>query len=157
MVRTLTIHQVARATDMTKYQISAWISRGHFKPQHDVEPGKAREFTIHDAIRLGTAIELVRLGIDPIEAAVSTQAIYGLTDDITFLVVSQGPVVVPTIKLPDGSSGIVYNPDRPMKRSTIIGSRQLTEVLLDPDKRACAVVNIDEVEKRVKAALETDA
>ena len=157
MVKTLTIHQVAKATDMTRYQISAWISRGHFKPKHDAEPGKAREFTVHDAIRLGTAIELVRLGIDPVEAAVSTQAIYGLTDDIAFLVVSQGPVVVPTIKLPDGSSGIVCNPDRPMMRSKIVGSKQLTEVLLDPAKRACAVVNIDEVEKRVKAALETDA
>jgi hypothetical protein len=157
MTRTLTIHQVAKATDMTKYQISAWISRGHFKPKHDAEPGKAREFTIHDAIRLGAAIELVRLGIDPVEAAVATQAIYGLKDDIAFLVVSQGPVVVPTMKLPDGSSGMVYNADRPMKLSKIIGSRQLTEVLLDTDRRACAVVNIDEVERRVKAALDTDA
>ena len=157
MARTLTIQQVAKATDMTRYQISAWISRGHFKPKHDAEPGKAREFTLQDAIRLGTAIELVRLGMDPVEAAVATQVVHGLTDDVAFLVVSQGPVVVPTIRLPDGSPGIDYNPDRPMKRRKIIGSRQLTEFLLDPAKRACAVVNIDEVEKRVKAALETDA
>jgi len=157
MARTLTIHQVAKATDMTKYQISAWISRGHFKPEHDAEPGKAREFTMQDAIRLGVAIELVRLGIDPVESAVATQVVYGLTDDIAFLVLSQGPVVLPTMKRPDGQPGIDYDRDRPMKRKKIIGSRQLTEFLLDPEKRSCAVVNIDEVEKRVKAALEADA
>lgn len=157
MPQTLTIHQVAKATEMTKHQIGAWISRGYFKPTNEVEPGKARVFTITDAIRLGAAIELVRVGMDPIEAAVATQVIHGLNDDVAFLVVSQGPVVVPTIKLPDGSSGIAYNPDMPMKRRKIVGSRQLTEILLDPDKRSCAIVNIDGVEKRVRAALETDA
>jgi hypothetical protein len=157
MARTFTIQQVAKATQMTKYQISAWISRGHFRPQHDAEPGKAREFTMKDIIRLGTAIELVRLGIDPVEATVATQVVYGLTDDIAFLVLSQGPVVLPTMKRADGQPFIDYDLDRPMKLKKIIGSRQLTEFLLNPEKRACAVVNIDEVEKRVKAALETDA
>lgn len=157
MTRTFTIQQVAKATQMTKYQISAWISRGHFRPQHDAEPGKAREFTMKDVIRLGTAIELVRLGIDPVEATVATQVVHGLTNDIAFLVLSQGPVVLPTVRHSDGRPVIDYYLDSPMKLKKIIGSRQLTEFLLEPDKRSCAVVNIDEVEKRVKAALETDA
>lgn len=157
MAKTFTIHQVAKATNTTKHQISAWISRGHFKPEHDAEPGKAREFTLQDAIRLGVAIELVRLGLDPFESAVATQVVYGLTDDIAFLVLSQGPVVLPTMKHADGQPFIAYDPDRPMKRKKIVGSRQLAEFLLDPEMRSCAVVNIDEVEKRVKAALEVAA
>ena len=157
MTRTFTIQQVAKATQMTKYQISAWISRGHFRPQHDAEPGKAREFTMKDVVRLGTAIELVRLGIDPVEATVATQVVHGLTNDIAFLVLSQGPVVLPPVRHADGRPVIDYYLDSPMKLKKIIGSRQLTEFLLEPDRRSCAVVNIDEVEKRVKAALETDA
>lgn len=156
MPQTLTIHQVAKATDMTKHQIGAWISRGYFKPSNEVETGKARVFTVSDAVRLGVAVELTRLGVNPAETAVVTQALYGLQDDVAFLVVSQGPIEVPTIKTPDGPA-VVYDPDAPIKRTKIVGSRDLVECLLDPRKRASAVVNLDEVEKRVKAALETDA
>lgn len=156
MKQTLTIHQVARATDMTRHQIAAWISRGYFVPSKAVETGKAREFTFQDAFRLGCAVELTRLGINPADTAVVTQELYGFQDDIAFLVVSQGPIEVPTIVTANGP-GIVYDPDAPIKRSAIIGSKHLTEVLLDPKKRSAAVVNLDEVEKRVEAALQDEA
>ncbi len=154
MTQTLTIHQVAKATDMSKHQIGAWISRGYFKPSKgEVEPGKAREFTIQDAVRLGTMVELARLGINPADAAVFTQGLTGFRDHVAFLVISQGPLDLPTIQTPEGP-GIFYDPDYPMKRFDIVKAKDLTDVLLDPRRRASAVVNLDEVEKRVKAALD---
>ncbi len=48
----ITIQSLADAVQLTKYQVEAWISRGHFKPENSVDSGKRREFTFHDALVL---------------------------------------------------------------------------------------------------------
>ncbi|EXL08991.1 MerR family transcriptional regulator [Aquamicrobium defluvii] len=42
------IHEVAAACCLTEHEISAWISRGHFKPSVAVRPGQRRQFDWRD-------------------------------------------------------------------------------------------------------------
>ena len=42
------IHEVAAACRLTEHEISAWISRGHFKSSVAVRPGQRRQFDWRD-------------------------------------------------------------------------------------------------------------
>lgn len=53
-----TIHEVATACRLTEHEISAWISRGHFKPSANVQSGQRRWFDWRDLARLAVVSAL---------------------------------------------------------------------------------------------------
>ena len=72
MNQEFTIQQLADAAQLTRYQVEAWISRGHFKPENPVENGKARKFTADDAVVLAALAEFNRLGLAPTTVSMHT-------------------------------------------------------------------------------------
>lgn len=56
MAQDITIQKLADAFNIGRYQIDAWISRGYLVPQNECERGKARIFTMPDAIALGVIV-----------------------------------------------------------------------------------------------------
>lgn len=154
MDQKLTIQQLAAATDLSRTQIDQWISRGHFRPKNEAEIGKARAFTIDDAIALGALAELVRIGMPPTSAATHVQSVYQYSDDDTLLVVTQGPIDT-AVSAGKGKSLKFYDPDRPTTLSHIVRSRELAGFAADPNVRSMSVVNLSELAKRVFRAVGT--
>ena len=170
---TLTIHQLSRATDLTRYTIDQWISRGYFQPSQPSRPGRPRTFTFGEAIILGAMAELTRLGIDPKAASRVTAHLHGFRDTEAILLIWQGPAeLVPTT--PRGSEPLRrnyeqgkaptipenanrwYDPNHPPLHACIVKPDDLTAAVGDPDKRAIALVNLDAIEARVTATLNGD-
>ena len=155
MGTTLSIQKLTEATDLTRWQIDQWISRGHFKPEHTPETGKARTFTIDDALILGALAELVRIGIPPTVASMHVNHVHFFTDDVALLVVTQGPMDI----APSNASKrpvLFYDPQDPPTRGRTVRSKDLPKIATDPQVRSMAVVNISEVGKRVLAVAERD-
>jgi len=148
MTPTLTIQQLAEATDLSRTQIDQWISRGHFKPRNPAESGKARVFTVEDAVVLGALAELARIGLTPSVASMHVHSVYTFTDDDAFLVVSQGPD-----EMAGGNGALYYDPSNPATHGQIVRARDLAVIATDPKVRSMAVVNLSEVEKRVLKAV----
>ncbi|NJO54517.1 MAG: MerR family transcriptional regulator [Bacteroidales bacterium] len=145
MTPTLNIQQLAEATDLSRTQIDQWISRGHFKPKNPAEIGKARAFTIEDAVVLGALAELVRIGLTPTVASMHVHSVYAVIDDDALLVVSQGPD-----ELASGDRrALYYDPAHPATHGRIVRARDLAGIATDPKVRSMAVVNLSDVEKRV--------
>jgi hypothetical protein len=146
MNQNLTIQQLAAAACVTRTTIDQWISRGHFRPSKDPEIGKAREFTLDDAVALGALAELVRIGMSPAVAAMHVIGVHQFSDDETLLVVTQGPA---------GSSGssrisaTMYDPANPSTFSEFVRARDLIKIATDPDVRSMSVVNLSQVAGRV--------
>lgn len=151
MTPTLTIQQLAEATDLSRTQIDQWISRGHFKPKNPAESGKARAFTVEDAVVLGALAELVRIGLTPTVASMHVHSVYAFTDDDALLVVSQEPDET-GIADKDGKRAFYYDPSNPATHGRIVRARDLAAIATDPKVRSMAVVNLSEVEKRVLKA-----
>ena len=154
MDQNLTIRQLAAATNLSRGQIDQWISRGYFKPKHSAEVGKARAFTIRDAVALGAFAELVRIGLPPAVASRHVHNTSAFTDDDALLVVTQGPIEIATSPS-DGTTRTFYDPDNPGIQAHVIRARELIEFATDPNVRSMAVVNLNEVEKRVLKAIGT--
>jgi MerR HTH family regulatory protein len=154
MDQNLTIQQLAAATNLSRTQIDQWISRGHFRPKNAVEIGKARAFTIDDAVALGAMAELVRIGMPPALAASHVQHVYQYSDDDTLLVVTQGPIDT-AVSDGKGKSLKFYDPDRPTILTHIIRSQDLAGLAADPNVRSMSVVNLSELAKRVFKAVGT--
>jgi len=122
--------------------------------------GKPRSFSFKEVVVLGTFAELVRLGVPHEVAAQHCRHLHGFKDEAALLLVYQGPVeLIPTSErgspLPSRTNGVkFYDPDRPPFGSEIIRLSQLAAYAADRNVRSLAVVNLDHVEERVKAALE---
>lgn len=148
----LTIQQLADATELSRTQIDQWISRGHFKPRNPAETGKARAFTMEDAVVLGALAELVRIGMTPTVASMHVHSLYAFVDDDALLVVSQGPDVIRPAQ-GKGKPVLYYDPGNPATHGRIVRAKDLAEIVADPNVRSMAVVNLSQVERRVLAAI----
>jgi hypothetical protein len=148
MAQNLTIQQLAEAADLSRTQIDQWISRGHFKPKNPAEIGRAREFTTEDAVVLGALAELVRIGMTPTVASMHAHQVYAFKDDDALLVVSQGPTEIMPAK-GKGRATLVYDPANPATHSDIVRAKDIAKLVTNPNIRSMAVVNLNEVEKRV--------
>lgn len=104
-----------------------WISRGHFKPKNPAEMGKAREFTVKDAVALGGLAELVRIGLTPAAASMHSHQIYAFKDAEALLVVSQGPTEIMPAK-GKGRPTLFYDPASPALRSEIVRPKDLAKI-----------------------------
>jgi hypothetical protein len=160
MAERLNVHQMCKAASVTRTQFNQWIARGYFVPEEEPVSGKPRSFSFKEAVVLGTFAELVRLGIPHDVAAQHGRHLHGFRDEAALLMIYQGPVeLIPTSErgsvLPGSGSGMrFYDPDRPPFGSEIIRLSQLAAYAANRDVRSLAVVNLDHVEERVKAALE---
>lgn len=154
MDQNLTIQQLAAATNLSRTQIDQWISRGHFRPKNEAEIGKARAFTIDDAVVLGALAELVRIGMAPTVASMHVHHVYAFTDDDTLLVVTQGPIGTAVSNVKDEALTF-YDPDNPGTHGHIIRAKELIRFAADPNVRSMSVVNLSEVAKRVSESIGT--
>ena len=146
MENSFTIQQLAKASDLSRAQVEQWISRGHFKPENPAQIGKARAFTMKDAVSLGALAELTRIGVAPGAAALHVQDIYAFDDDDALLVMSQGQIAT------EGEPATIYEPSNPIIHGQIVRARDLAMVATDPAVRSMAVVNLSAVERRIIGA-----
>lgn len=147
-METKKLAEVARILGQSRYRIEQWIARGQFLPKVFSDPGKPREWTLAEVMRLGVFIDLVNLGFSPEAAGIATQTgVHGFKDDTAFLVVWDG-----LAHLADDKRTPVYQPGH-IKREIIPG-KKLAKYLSDPEKFSAAVVNLDNAEARVRAAWE---
>jgi len=148
----ITIQKLTEAVQLTRYQVEAWISRGHFKPANPVESGKARVFTLRDAIALGAMAAFVRLGLQASDVGPQISiGLHGYKDDHALFVICEGP-----IRLADVPDAAYFHPSPAAPFSKIIRARQLPELLNDPEITSFAVVDLNDIEERIQRALATD-
>ena len=163
-----TIQQVAKAADLTRRQLEAWVSRDFIVPEHVPAPGTARMYSLLEAMRVAVVADLVRLGIPVERAADATRWLHAFKDDAAILVIWQGPVqLIPASErgtrplsdeeLRKSGAAKFYNPDAPPIQSEIVKKSAFAAFVDDPDKRAVAHVNIDHIEARVKRSLDANA
>lgn len=156
MALTLTIQQLAEATLCSRTQIDQWISRGHFRPRQEPERGKARTFTLKDAIALGMLAELVRLGIPPVIASMHVKDIADYMEEDSVLVISQGISKVPDPDDPRRFKYVHdYNPRYPSLPATLgrlVRPDELLAIAADPHIYAMVVVNVGALKRRLMAS-----
>lgn len=151
MAQDITIQKLADAFNIGRYQIDAWISRGYLVPQNECERGKARIFTMRDAIALGVIVDFARLGFEPARAAPHIGNLHGVADGDALLVIYEGP-----IRLSSQEDAAFMDSDIPAPASRIISPQRLPEIAADPEVRSFAVVNLNDIERRVTKALSAD-
>lgn len=149
MADRITIQQLTSAVNLTRYQIDSWISRGYFKPRNQPEKGKARIFTLSDAIGLGAMAGFVRLGLHAADVGPHISLwVYGFTDDRALFAICEGP-----IKLTSEADAAYMEPDMASTFAKIIRASQLPELLADPEISSFAVVDLSEIEERIQRTL----
>lgn len=142
MTPDFTIQEIADAARLTRYQVEAWISRGHFTPENPVENGKARKFTADDAVVLAALAEFNRLGLAPTTVSMhTTQLRFRAGRGGLFVITS----VIRQTTEPAGEIDLTAG--------DIIETADLGRIASDPQVRAFAAVNITQIEQRVRASL----
>lgn len=155
MTDCLNIHQICRAADVSRTQLNQWISRGYFTPAEVLEKGKARSFSYTEAVSLAVFAELARLGIPYDVASRQSVNLYGFNDDQALLVLYQGSVDAVTSR--GGKKMKLYFPDTPVTMKKIIPLKKFAEMASNPDVRSMAVVNLNHIDARVKASIDSEA
>lgn len=149
MTEQISIQQLTDALNITRYQVDAWISRGYFKPKNQPEKGKARVFTLRDAIALGAMAAFVRLGLQAADVGPQISiGVHGFKDDRALFVIYEGPM-----RLTSESEAAFMEPDMGRPFSKIIQARRLPELLEDPEITTFAVVDLNDIEDRITRAL----
>ena len=142
MTPDFTIQEIADAARLTRYQVEAWISRGHFTPENPVENGKARKFTADDAVVLAALAEFNRLGLAPTTVSMhTTQLRFRAGRGSLFVITS----IIGMSTEPAGETDLTAG--------DIIEAADLGRIASDPQVRAFAAVNIAQIEQRVRASL----
>jgi hypothetical protein len=148
MIPDFTIQQIADAANLTRYQVEAWISRGHFTPQNPVENGKARKFTTEDAVTLAALAEFNRLGLNPAVVSMHTvQVRFRAGRGSLFVIVS----IIRQVKANKAYPELGGEID--LTKGDIVEPADLARIMDDPQVRAVAAVNIVQIEQRVRASL----
>lgn len=141
-----TIQQIADAVNLTRYQIEAWISRGHFTPTNPAEPGKSRVFTFTDAVALGVLADCSRLGLNAATASMHLTHVRFITSEDTLLVIAQ------KIMMAQGRPG---DPEEEFDISYAKLIREADIPALNADKsiRAFTVVKVGEIARHIRDRL----
>lgn len=148
MTEDFTIQQLASAASLTRHQVEAWISRGHFKPENPVENGKARKFTYEDAVVLGAIAEFTRLGLTPTVVSMHTGVLRFREDRGALFVITS---IIRQVQATEANPDIGGEID--LTSGEIIEAADITRIMNDPQVRAFATVNIAQIEQRVRASL----
>lgn len=150
MTEEFTIQQIASAALLTRHQVEAWISRGHFKPENPVENGKARKYTFEDAVVLSAIAEFTRLGLTPTVISMHTGVLRFREGRGALFVITS---IVRQVKATEANPNIGGELD--LTSGEIIEPTDIARVMEDPQVRAFAAVNITQIEQRVRASLAT--
>jgi hypothetical protein len=148
MTTEITIQRLADAAQVSKYQVEAWISRGHFKPENAVESGMRRVFTYYDALVLGTLAEFSRLGLPGTVTSMHVAHLHGYHDDVALFVICQGPA-----RIAPGVEATNLEGEVDATFAKIIRPGEIGRIIEDPNVRAFAAVNLNQVENRVRSFL----
>lgn len=137
-------------------RIEQWISRGYFQPDEASVPGRARELTKSDAVKLLTLVELVDAGFDASKVYEHLQYLHLLKTE-TYLVLSSGRlfrIIAPTSRGSAASDNSkdqsVYVPGRLSKE--IVSREDLLNIISDSNRHVSIVVNLDNIANRVDKA-----
>jgi hypothetical protein len=125
--------------------------------------GKWTRYSFKDVLRLTVIARLAEIGISTLEGGPlaaqmlgSTEYLHGFRDDVAYLVVSTGmlgeiiqttPRGAPAAK--SGAGKKIYAPG--ILYPSLIKGADLAAVVADPDRYVSVIVNLDEVERHVKA------
>jgi len=149
----LTIKQISDALDLSRSRVEQWISRGYFRTPDVPILGKARDWDIQDAMRLAIMSELVDAGLSPEQAGQLVWApISGFMSDHAFFVAWQGAhdmAVYPNGE--ESEPAKMYMPGAWFQQ--ILRGGRLFEFLSNPDVAIATVISLDNLERRVKQAL----
>jgi len=140
-MQTYGISEVRRAANISRTTLDQWISRGYFRPSQPVERGKARAFTVGEAMTLAAMAELTRVGVDLATASRATQRLVGFHDDAA---------VVMLWHASDDAPG------QPPHHKVVRAS-EAADAVRDQNKRAIIILHLDAIEERVAAALQADS
>lgn len=142
-----TVHDAARAAQITRRQVDAWVSRGYIVPKHTPGNGEARLFSQREIVTLAALAEVSRLmGIDVKKVAPWMPHLHGWEDDQAILAFWPVPPAKP------GGAGF-YDPDGAQIIGRVVRLRDVPQMVADSMRRSLILVNIDHVESRVQAAL----
>ena len=145
MTPDFTIQEIADAARLTRYQVEAWISRGHFTPENPVENGKARKFTADDAVVLAALAEFNGLGLAPTTVSMHTAQLRFRAGRGSLFVIT---IVIGKATEPAGEIDLTAG--------DIVEAADIGRIASDPQVRAFAAVNIAQIEQRVRASLGID-
>jgi hypothetical protein len=159
---TYTLKQITDAVKLIgRARAEQWIARGYFRAPQEPIFGSAREWGIGDAIRLAVCTSLVESGISPQRAGQLSSiwtGLHGFKNDVTYLVISTGMLgeIIPST--PYGGAGTKIGEGRKVYvpgtlYDDIIKGSDLVKTLADPDRYVSIVINLDNIEFSVKAAL----
>ncbi len=148
MTTDFTIQQIADAAEVTRYQVEAWISRGHFKPENPVENGKARKFTYDDAVVLGALAAFNRLGLAPTVVAMHTAQLRFRAGRGSLFVIASERRTVTGAEIDPGNGGEID-----LTSGHIVDHGEVIRLVTAPQVDAIAAVDIDQIEHRVRASL----
>jgi hypothetical protein len=137
-----------------------WISRGYFKPSEAGVPGRARELTKDDALKLLVLVELVDAGIDAAAIHRDIRFLHRFRGERAFLVISRGEIglIIPATErgspapTDDECTRVSLPPGH--YRSDVVSESDLLRVITDPHKSVSFVVNLNRLYERVNAAFE---
>ena len=163
MEKTYTMRQIREVLDLpfSTERVEQWISRGLFQPEHNPQPGIARQWSFREVVKLVALAEAADWGVNPKEVSPHF-AEFGARwkSGPRYLVIFTGIVKALIPATPRG--GHPSTPDELLpvdmpgqKHSDIVKEEDLLDFLRDPNKRASMVVKIDDIEDRVWAAWET--
>jgi hypothetical protein len=88
-------------------------------------------------------------------AAVHSRNLHGFKNEPALLVVYQGPAELASPSGVMPAAAKMYTPDNPPFAGDVIRLSQLPEYATNPDVRSLALVNLNEVEKRVMQTIAT--
>lgn len=99
MPKTLTLRQVAALLHISRMRVEKWISDNTFPARVFADPGRPREWTFGEVLRLAVFVRLVdTVGVDTKTAGILTQtSVHGFHDDGAFFVAYSAP---PKLALP---------------------------------------------------------
>jgi hypothetical protein len=135
MQHTYTLRQVSTALRLTRVRVVQWIARRQFRIDEAPSVGVARTWGIDDAIRLAIFAALVESGVPPVDAGVATQHPFRRHGE--FLVVWKGKRRGHWGRWRDS-----------LQAHDLVPFLEKTDVDF-----ASAVLNVDNVQQRVRRAL----
>ncbi len=133
-----------------------WISRGYLQLSEAGVPGRARQLTKGDAVKLLALAELVDAGFDAAKVWYEVRYI-PLYKSETFLVISTGRLglIIPTSERgspapTDDECRRVHVPGR--LYSTKVPREKLLETITDPNRYVSVIISLDNLKSRVNEA-----
>ncbi|BBD37477.1 hypothetical protein Amn_23570 [Aminobacter sp. Y103A] len=147
----ISLKQVAEVLNVHRSRVEQAISRGQFLPRLFSEPGKPREWTVSEVMRLAVFFDLVdNIGMDPKDAGRLTQGgLYGFKDGAAIFVAWQGEHASATY--PEGSNEPLRAEVPGAWYGEILRAHDAGEFVTNSWVHRSVLVNLDRIEAQLQA------